>query len=164
MIYFRNVALFISLFLFTILTGLLSRTGQTIHDGDDPILNAVTSALYKTLSSKGIDEDLSYIKHTLLRFIPRKKKYSKNSTLDVSDFDQCKIPQIHLKDSDEKVDYEVKIKEIKDKEGKDGNAGSLSYRCFNYEHVILSKRDGCIQIPSYIPSDDLFYRIEIEKS
>ena len=69
----------------------LVATGQYIDVGDDPVLNAVAYALYNTLLSKGIQEEIGLMKQNLIRFIQNSKKYSENFVVDAIDFDQYKI-------------------------------------------------------------------------
>ena len=135
-----------------------SYIGQQIYEGENPILAAVSVAFYKTL--EGVDDTIEYIQTQLERYALKKHQNdveNKEIKINAMDFNHCDI--VRLKTVDKKyVSYRLNIKEITE-----SNGDPCSSHYLNYEHVLVSKSEGCMRVPSCKPPDDSLFRIETKE-
>ena len=115
---------------------------EQCFDKEDAMVVAISWALFRTLQSKGIEEQSQAIQSQLKAFVIKKKRRQTNITFDVMDFDCCKIfAWNNTKQSDFMI-YKLLIENVKQR---NFETDFSSFTQFHFEHVLVYKQ-RCMRV------------------
>ena len=104
------------------------------------------------MQSKGVYENVRKVQKYLENFAIGDKGKHKDINISVKDFDQCELERLWTFDKKLKskrlADYKIKIKQVTD-----NNSDLYSRYKFEFEHVVVSKNDGCMRVISSLQND-----------